>query len=102
MPIYSYRCAGCGDFDGWASLAQSGAPLACPGCGVSAPRSLRAPRLRGLDPAKRVAHETNERARHEPKRHGPGCGCCSGKAAKPKAPAAMKSQVGGRPWMISH
>lgn len=108
MPIYSYRCTDCGDFDAWGALSNSAAPADCPQCGDTAPRLLIAPRLRGLDRAATIAHDTNERSRHEPRRHvagqhGPGCGCCSGPARSPnQTKPRMKSPGGGRPWMISH
>ena len=34
MPIYEYRCAGCGnDFEMTRSFAQSSEPAPCPSCG---------------------------------------------------------------------
>lgn len=34
MPIYEYRCAGCGrDFELTRPIAQSSDPAPCPGCG---------------------------------------------------------------------
>ncbi|MGB3067386.1 MAG: zinc ribbon domain-containing protein, partial [Ottowia sp.] len=65
----------------------------------------------------RRAAEVNERSRHAPRssrdvdpggygrlRHPSGCGCCSprSKAAAGSGEAAVKTQVGRRPWMISH
>jgi putative FmdB family regulatory protein len=37
MPIYEYRCAGCGkDFEMTRSFSQSGDPAPCPTCGKPA------------------------------------------------------------------
>ena len=37
MPIYEYRCAGCGaDFELTRSMSQSGDPAPCPSCGKPA------------------------------------------------------------------
>jgi putative FmdB family regulatory protein len=37
MPIYEYRCAGCGtDFELTRSMSQSGDPAPCPSCGQPA------------------------------------------------------------------
>lgn len=111
MPVYEYDCPGCGPFSALRSMAEFKAPHACPACGIEAPRVLiTAPALAGMNPARRIAAETNERSSHEPKRssgHGPGCGCCSGakssKAAAAKKPAsALKGFPSARPWMISH
>lgn len=34
MPIYEYRCGGCGkDFEQTRPIAQAGEPAACPDCG---------------------------------------------------------------------
>jgi putative FmdB family regulatory protein len=108
MPAYEYDCAQCGGFTAIRPMSASGDPQTCPGCGEMAPRAiLTAPAFAGMPAASRIAHATNERARHEPKqssKHGAGCGCCSG-ARKPAAAAAadgVKSFPSKRPWMISH
>lgn len=49
MPLYDYRCAGCGDFREIARMAESGASRACPTCGAPSERVLVAPFL-GKDP----------------------------------------------------
>jgi hypothetical protein len=65
-----------------------------------------APRLALLDSGTRIAMDTNERARHEPKRlrHPGGCSCCSpGKRGATVTGAnGSKAFTGRRPWMISH
>jgi putative FmdB family regulatory protein len=109
MPIYDYDCPNCGPFAALRPMAEFELPHDCESCGAEAPRViLTAPALAGMDRARRVAAETNERASHEPKRskaHAPGCGCCStrkpSKAADTNAPA-LKSFPSARPWMISH
>jgi putative FmdB family regulatory protein len=109
MPNYDYLCEACGPFAAHAPMAEYDKPKACPGCGGAADRAiLTPPRLAIVGSAMRSAHETNERARHEPKRsgHGPGCSCCGG-GAKGKSgtlyrPDGSKSFPAKRPWMISH
>lgn len=113
MPTYDYACPSCGGFDAYRLLSQRNEPAACPDCGTASPRVFAsAPRLALLDGATRVAMDTNERARHEPKssrdyqrlRHPAGCGCCSGvgRKATVTAPNGAKAFPSKRPWMISH
>lgn len=112
MPIYEYLCGDCGEFSALQPLAARADPRACPGCEMPAPRVLLTPpRLSAIDPGRRVAHETNERARNSPstsgtvRAHGAGCACC--KPGLPRRSAATaangaKSFPTARPWMISH
>lgn len=113
MPTYDYACSRCGGFDAFRSLAMRNEPAACPECGGAAPRVLAsAPRLALMEGGIRQALETNERARHEPKRsgdyarlkHPAGCGCCSSgkRGATVTAPNGNKAFPSKRPWMISH
>jgi putative FmdB family regulatory protein len=114
MPAYDYLCEACGPFTEIRPMAESDAPCDCPECGGSAPRALlRAPYFSCVSANDRIAHSTNERARHEPmsldqfknKRHRAGCACCG-----PKKPSRLvtESKTGergfptARPWMISH
>ena len=114
MPTYDYACQGCGGFDALRSLAQRNEPADCPACGGASPRVFAtAPRLALMEGGTRIAMETNERARHEPKssrdyvrlKHPAGCGCCSSSA---KRDATLTGANGNKafpsqqPWMISH
>ncbi|KRA99938.1 FmdB family transcriptional regulator [Devosia sp. Root685] len=110
MAIYDYQCADCGPFTAMRPMAMAAEPCACPDCGEPAQRAFfSVPFIAGMDPAKRTAHATNEKTRHEPKRggsaHGPGCSCCSG-GKKGRStlvrPDGSKSFPSARPWMISH
>ncbi len=109
MAIYEYTCSACGPFEADRPMAEYRQPLACPECGVEAPRVMRtAPWLAGMPAELRQAHVVNERSAHEPKqghRHGPSCGCGSTnkrKGAAARTPAGAKSFPSKRPWMISH
>jgi putative FmdB family regulatory protein len=107
MPVYDYQCPDCGVFTALRPMSAFREPCACPDCGREAGRVfLTMPAVAGMDPVRRTAIATNERASHEPKRaHGVGCSCCgsgkgNGKAAK--TPGGEKSFPKARPWMISH
>ncbi len=112
MPTYDYDCQACGGFDAFRPMAQRNDPADCPRCGSAASRVFAtAPRLALLASDTRVAMDTNERARHEPKssgdyarlRHPAGCGCCSIKSkATVTAANGNKTFPSKRPWMISH
>lgn len=48
MPLYDYRCPEHGYFDGYADMAHSSEPAACPACGQASPKViLHAPRVFG-------------------------------------------------------
>jgi len=52
MPIYEFRCAGCGSrFEKLCPVGESGENLRCPGCGAAYPKrvmsSFRAAGVRG-------------------------------------------------------
>lgn len=110
MPTYDYLCPSCGPFQARAAMADFDRPSACPDCGTDSPRAmLTAPILANMDSGRRTAFATNERSADSPRRssHGPGCGCCSGGAAKKPSgtlyrPDGSKSFPAKRPWMISH
>lgn len=109
MPFYDYECRACGPFTEMRPMAEAAEPQPCPVCGGLAARAiLRVPNFATMDGAARIAHATNERSAHAPKRsggHGPGCSCCGGKA-KPsrtlRRPDGAKSFPASRPWQISH
>ena len=46
MPIYSYRCRKCGDFDASAAIDQRDAIAACPKCDGGGSRVFTPPHLR--------------------------------------------------------
>ncbi len=114
MPTYDYACTQCGGFDAFRTLASRNEAATCPDCGADSPRVFAsAPRLALMADSTRRAMETNERARHEPKRsgdyarlkHPAGCGCCSSsskRGATLTAPNGNKAFPSKRPWMISH
>lgn len=45
MPLYDYRCSGCGPFRVMRPMADSALPARCPACSVSGARVLVAPSL---------------------------------------------------------
>jgi putative FmdB family regulatory protein len=112
MPVYEYLCDDCGPFTDMRPMAECDAPHICPDCEAVAPRViLTAPRFSAMSASARNAHATNERSSHAPKTldqykasHGPGCGCCSGKASRltTRTKSGAKGFPTARPWMISH
>ena len=112
MPVYDYECESCGPFTVLRPMAECELPHDCPECSGEAPRAfLTAPYCTTLSSTKRTIHATNERSSNAPKTlneykasHGPGCGCCSGKASRlvTKTRSGAKGFPTARPWMISH
>jgi putative FmdB family regulatory protein len=101
MPTYDFVCKQCGVFELVLKISDRNSHQFCPDCGAASERILlQAPQLKGMEPNRRIAFETNERASHEPtiKQHKSGCSCCS----KPSTSVTPKSFANKRPWMISH
>ena len=67
MPMYEYSCAKHGTFEALRAIEQRAAPARCPDCSARSKRVLSAPRLRGMERSTLIAHERNERSRHEPR-----------------------------------
>ena len=107
MPTYDYACDACGPFSAVRPMAEYQLPHPCPGCGAPSARDLLSvPAFHGMDRARRVAMETNERSANAPRRsHRAGCACCTPskkRVAEQVGPPAAKSFPKARPWMISH
>lgn len=45
MPLYTYTCRIHGEFEAWAKMAESDAPMPCPSCAEAAPRALARPMI---------------------------------------------------------
>ena len=83
MPVYEFRCAGCGPFDLQRPMGHADLPARCPACGGEARRVFTPPRValmaqpvrRALDLEDRSAHEpdvvTQKHGRPLPHRHAP-------------------------------
>ena len=117
MPVYEYKCQEHGVFYELASMEESQMPKDCTECGKPSARIIRiAPEILTMSPAKRKAHETNERNQHEPtsstkerreldEEHSSGCGC---NKKKPGGSKLLYTSTGEkmfpsmRPWMIGH
>ncbi|WP_408513375.1 FmdB family zinc ribbon protein [Paraburkholderia sediminicola] len=109
MPTYDYRCDTCGPFAAIRRVAERDTACACPACAAPAQRMLSLPALSLMPTAARAGHQLNERSAHAPQRsgeythrHGPGCGCGSKASGGPTTQGGLKTNPGGRPWMISH
>ena len=110
MPIYEYSCQDHGEFELIRNISESGLLGRCPDCDVGCRRILSAPHISGMTKAAFVAHETNERSRHEPRVskhghvHGPGCshGTSHGAKKNGSSKSGLKRYAGARPWVVEH
>lgn len=117
MPVYDYKCQEHGVFNDLATFDDFQKPCPCPTCGKLSPRIIRlSPDLFKLSSEERHAHQTNERAQHEPvfstadrrendHQHKHGCGCnkkSTGKSSLMYTANGEKMFPSARPWMISH
>ena len=111
MPVYEYQCDDHGVFEVLKSLAEYAEPAACPSCDVTATRLLSTPHLSGLARPNMIAHERNERSRHEPRRvksthdhahpHHREARAIASAKGEPQKPV-LKQYTGARPWVIEH
>ncbi|TVZ41255.1 putative FmdB family regulatory protein [Alteromonadaceae bacterium 2753L.S.0a.02] len=117
MPVYDYKCQDHGIFNELATIDDAAKPAACPTCGKMSGRVIMlSPEFLNMDPDKRHAEMTNEKARHEPEfstkerrehdhQHKHGCGCNKQKPGKSNliyTAQGEKMFPSMRPWMISH
>ena len=117
MPLYDYKCGEHGLFQALGMMAEAGSPSECPSCKALSPRVIvLSPELVGTDPARHLAEDRNEQARHEPiistadqrardAEHRKACGCkkkSDGKHRLFYTADGKKMFPSMRPWMISH
>jgi putative FmdB family regulatory protein len=88
MALYEFRCADCGLFEEWRSIADRGNPAHCPTCDRLAQRVFSS---QGLISLSRPLRLTSEPA--EPK--------LVQRNLEPKE-QRLKSHPGSRPWMVTH
>ena len=81
MPLYSYRCPDCADFDVQRPMGQAPDSLICPGCGKVSARRFTAPNLsRASSSAYRLIESTHRSATEPAVVRSPGAGAGSGPA----------------------
>lgn len=115
MPLYDYKCREHGLFYALQTMDKFDQPAPCPDCGAASARViLLAPDALTMPREKHRAHETNERARHEPmlsnrdqrehdREHRDQCGCSRERTSNLIYTAqGDKMFPSMRPWMISH
>jgi putative FmdB family regulatory protein len=123
MPVYSYTCPDCGDFDLFRNMEERNLAAACPVCRGAAQRYISVPNLALMNRNVRFAHATNERSRHEPRLStggtaDPGHKCSSRcghshpqgasqsvrhkRYVKTKLGDLQAQKRGSRPWMLGH
>lgn len=67
MPVYDYKCSDHGLFHELATMADAGAPIACPKCGKASARVIMIPpEVLAMAPDRRAAMARNDEARHQP------------------------------------
>ena len=66
MPIYEYRCDGCGPFEERLSFGEAGEAAACPGCGAEAGRVYTMPNTKRTPAGLSKAMDRAEKSAHEP------------------------------------
>ena len=105
MPIYEYECRQHGVFELLKSVSEVHDPGLCPRCALPGQRLISVPTLSAMARSEVIAHERNERSRHEPRiARSPGScnhsGACNhGRKAQP---GKLKAYTGKRPWVIEH
>jgi putative FmdB family regulatory protein len=104
MPVYSFSCDDCGEFNVLRPVSEAGLAASCPECGGPAYKVWSSVHLRSMSPGVRKAHETNERSANAP--HVCGAGCSHGPAKKTAVgdrPVLQRStKKNSRPWMLGH
>jgi putative FmdB family regulatory protein len=88
MPLYEFRCADCGLFEEWRSIADCGNPAHCPACTQAARRIFSSQGLISLNGQLRLSKEPAE-----PKLV---------KRELVPQEQRVKNHAGGRPWMVTH
>ncbi|MGI9048090.1 MAG: FmdB family zinc ribbon protein [Rubrobacteraceae bacterium] len=94
MPIYEFSCETCGPFERWRDHRESGEPMPCSSCKVTARRVYSMPDFNVSSRAGKRAQLLNEQ------------GSSPGVAKSPQTgettPTPKPQRVSGRPWQISH
>lgn len=103
MPIYEYDCQQHGTFEVVTSLAQRmpAEPCPYPQCSQPARRVLSSPSTPQLCASDVIAHDRNERSRHEPRMVTRGEPPHAARNAEPPRPALQRAP-GSRPWVVEH
>ena len=93
MPIYVYRCDGCGPFEERRSFEEAGEAAACPECGAAARRVYTMPNTKRVPAGLSTAMDRAEKSAHEPE-----------VARRPagRSGTGHRHGHGGRPWTIGH
>ncbi len=101
MPIYAHSCSAHGEFDDIRPYSRSGEDAPCPICTQACGRIVTMPQFKTMDRGQRLAHERNEKSRHEP--HVCTSGCSHQHTKKPALkPGKAEVYKGPRPWVIEH
>lgn len=115
MPVYDYKCSEHGVFNELAAMEDHHLPAKCPQCNAVSPRVIMMPpEILAMAPAKRQAHNVNEKSANEPvfsnedrrkhdQQHAKQCGCHNPKKSNLMYTAQGEKMFPSmRPWMISH
>ena len=103
MPTYAHACAEHGEFDDMRPIARHAEDAECPVCAKPCGRIVTVPRFRSMERNSLIAHERNEKSRHEPHVCSSGCSHNHGSKKIPSSkPPALEQYKGPRPWVIEH
>jgi putative FmdB family regulatory protein len=93
VPLYEFRCEGCGPFQEWRPTSKCSDPATCPQCHTHAVRVLTPPNLVRTSPAVRKARGLEEKSAHEPE-------VVVRPRPKDEAPRRPKPVVSPHPWAV--
>ncbi len=93
MPIYEYRCDGCGPFEERRLFGEAGEATACPECGARAQRLYTMPNTKRVPAGLSKAMDRAEKSAHEPET-----------VRRRVGGDGVKHRHGGhgRPWTLGH
>ncbi|MDC0831477.1 hypothetical protein CKA32_003857 [Geitlerinema sp. FC II] len=88
MPLYEYRCARCGEFEAWRTIAERQTPVNCPQCEAIAQRIFSPPMV-NLNAGSLSSKSSTSEPRVV-------------KAQREPTPSRYQPSQSGRPWMVGH
>jgi putative FmdB family regulatory protein len=88
MPLYEFRCASCGLFEEWRTIAERSNPAYCPDCTQTGQRVFSSQGLISLNGRLRLSSQAAAPQLIQ-------------KTLEPPE-QRIKTHAGSRPWMVTH